>query len=180
MYQACKDGDLEEVKRLIKGVDPIEFRKFNLPIRYAAEYGHLHIVKYVRNIYVHPMDHFYDIIEDASKNGHLHIIKYFMNETRGGSPSYYNYAMKKACRKNHFDIVQYFIDVCGCDVNNIGHKNISKYKYFLFSNLANLSANLSIFSNGSLPRYTQMEILERSFPDFSAHEIFSITRAVYL
>lgn len=83
----------------------------------AAEYGHLHILKYLIesgckiNIYLHN-DYAFGM---AAKNGHLHILEYLISlgDTHGHVNIHAEdeYAFKVALTHSYFDVVEYLINL---------------------------------------------------------------------
>ena len=95
----------------------------------ASKFGHLNIIKTLKNASASKMAIFY-----AAENGHLDIVKYLhFNRSEGCS----KYAIDKACEKNHIDIVK-FLDVNRSEGYSKfaleyaaikGHLNVIKYFY---------------------------------------------------
>ncbi len=135
LFEACKEGNLTEVKSLIKkGADihnnedwvfrnacfkgDLEVVKFlvdqgadihtqdDFAICWASKNGHLEIVKIL-------VDQGADIhtrddfpITYASKNGHLEIVKFLVENSTDNYDDYY-YAIEYASFNNHWNVVRY-------------------------------------------------------------------------
>lgn len=84
----------------------------DMAMRYACEYGHKHIVKYIHK------KHYGDIhikedwcIRKAAQNNHLHIIKY-LHKHGCNICRFNNYVLLHACKYGYLDIVKYVIHIC--------------------------------------------------------------------
>src|SRR6056297_1918900 len=88
----CKEGNLDEVKRLVpqNQLSPLYKKEWTstkkLAIKIASRDGYLELLKYLVSIGCDPYqrcpdwkgDH-NDLIEEASKNGHLDVVKYLVS-----------------------------------------------------------------------------------------------------
>ena len=121
-----------------KGYNPEEFfiiysknfgNIYNAAMVWAAEGGHLKIVKYL--IDEKGATHVNDALEWAAKKGHLDIVKYLIDE-KGADD--FNWALEDAAHGGHLDIVQLMIEKGASKFNNAminaaegGYLDIVKY-----------------------------------------------------
>src|SRR6187399_1748927 len=82
-------------------------------IDWAAENGHLEVVKYLHEIGKECTD---DAIDRASKGGHLEIVKY-LHEVVGANCT--TKAMEWAAEDGHLDIVKYLHEAVGAKCNSV-------------------------------------------------------------
>jgi len=165
LFEACRNGDLERVKRLVEsGFDPKA--NDNLPIQWASAKGHLEVVKYLVGLGCDPKTHNNWAIQSASENGHLEVVKYLVS--LGCDPQADdNRTIKWASYYGHLEVVKYLLEM-GCD-----HKTVKKdLKYDVLCEVKN---NLNIWLSKKITnKWLKMEILKLMVPYFTEWEIMTI------
>lgn len=125
LIQASKDGDLETVKKFIKkGADV--HANYELALRWAAENGHLDVVKYL--IEEHGADiqacedeeDCEDVFNSAVRGKHIEIVKYLVKKHKDAIRKFVVNAILNAVEIEEFDIVKYLITEGGADVSDYG------------------------------------------------------------
>lgn len=105
LYDACKGGDLLEVKRLVKGGhDPTAGK--DLLLRAASHYGHLGIVKYLVSVGANISADGDVPVALAAITGRLEIVKYLVSHGAIVS-GHDNYAIRYAHIDGHPNVVKY-------------------------------------------------------------------------
>ena len=107
LIDACKDGDLKQVKELIeKGVNVHTYDDYAL--MYASQYGHLDLVKYLieQGADINARNDF--ALRYASQYGHLDVVKYLIEQGA------YIHAIEDATLRvaiihGHLNIVKYLL-----------------------------------------------------------------------
>jgi len=105
---ACKNGQLEAVKRLVDSGADIHFDD-DCALRFACNYGHLEVAKFLLD---HSADlHSYDdcALEWACENGHLEVVKLLLDRgadihARKDAPFY------GALRNNNYKVIKLLLD----------------------------------------------------------------------
>jgi len=95
---AARQGNLEMVKYCVAKKCPIS----TWACAYAAENGHLEVLKYLREEVKAPWD--WSTAVGAARNGHLHILEYLVERKYG---KYDVSACMLAARHGHFDCLKY-------------------------------------------------------------------------
>jgi ankyrin repeat protein len=147
LLDACKSGDLEEVKRLVDlGADiraacsPNGEMRDNCAVRYASKNGHLKVVEYLVSGET-SISPFGEICDDwgvigASENGYLDVVKYLVS--LGASiRARDNWAVRYASKNGHLKVVEYLVsagaNIKACDdwairyASENGHLDVVKY-----------------------------------------------------
>ncbi len=122
IHEAAKNGDLDEIKRLLKENPALLNEQDNegrTPLHTAAECGHLNIVRYLVDEEKVPVNekngYGYGVtpLHCAVENGHLAIVSYFVGEkgvscdessAEGFTP------LRTAIQRGHLTIVRYLVD----------------------------------------------------------------------
>jgi len=104
LYEAIKNDDLESVKILLQ-------RGFynDYPLRKAARYGHLEVVKYLleQGADLH-VDNDYPL-RKAARYGHLEVVKYLLEQ--GADLHVDNdYPLRYAAENGHLEVVKYLLE----------------------------------------------------------------------
>lgn len=100
--EACYDGDLDSVKRLLPTVN----RKSFDPIIYAGESGNVELVKYLVDAGF-KIDN-YHMARSVAKEGNLELVKYIISI----SPYFSRIreeALNSACQRGHLHIIKYLV-----------------------------------------------------------------------
>ncbi|KAF5645873.1 heterokaryon incompatibility protein het-E-1 [Fusarium tjaetaba] len=109
LVEACKAGDLDEVKRFHQGGADLEGPRENLvtPLYAAAEAGHGPVCKYLVDNGVRPLFQTYDKrstrnpISGVIKGSHLEILEFFLHSGNGPDDSQLAKAIAQAIHANH-------------------------------------------------------------------------------
>ena len=134
-FQASKDGDLENVKKMIRNGVNVHFF-VEEPLCFAAQNGHLEVVKYLISNGAH--HHTNHALRWAAFYGHLEVVKYLVskeNDIHADDEK----TLRLAAYNGRLDIVKYLVEECGADVHayyddgalrwavNNGHLDVVKY-----------------------------------------------------
>jgi len=101
LMDAAKAGDLEQVKLLISETGDIKYA-----LEWAANNGHLEVVKYLvlNGADIHARNN--GAIEWAAYNGHLEIVKYLVLE---GANIRTSYALDNAVIRGNIEVVKFLV-----------------------------------------------------------------------
>ena len=105
LYRPAKEGDLNEIKRLIKKsvIESNNYFNWNNGMHGAAEGGHMNIVKLMIK---KGASNWNKGMYGAAEGGHIDIIQFFIDK---GADDW-NWSMQGADCFGHIDIVEFFID----------------------------------------------------------------------
>ena len=98
IYMAASQGNLEMVKYCVANECPIDA----FACEYAAENGHLEVLKYLREEVKAPWD--WGTATRAAENGHLHILEYLVERKYD---EYDEFACQWAAMNGHLDCLKY-------------------------------------------------------------------------
>ena len=104
---ACRNGDVEEVRRLLADprVDPGYSN--NEAIREACARGHVEVVRLLlADRRVDPTDYYNDTMRLACENGHADVVRLLLIDSRADPGDNDNSAVRQACSRGHVDVVR--------------------------------------------------------------------------
>ena len=115
LFEACKTGRIETVKRLIEeeGVDPSAHN--NDAVIWAAWNGHIKVVKYLCSLPIEKgvdpsaMDNL--AVRGAAQDGHLDVVKYLCSLSSVDPSAWDNDAVSHAAGKGYLEIVKYLCEL---------------------------------------------------------------------
>ena len=117
LIQASRDGDLSQVKKLIKNGADVHTDDDH-PLRCAAEGGHLEVVKYLVEeceANVHARDE--RALCDAAWGGHLEVVKYLVEECEANVHARDDRPLHSTTYLGQLGVVKYLVEECGADVH---------------------------------------------------------------
>jgi ankyrin repeat protein len=125
LKDACKQGDLDNVKYLLTSPDLVQHAQINIepddwgaPLTIACENGHLHIVKYLltsQELKKHANIKGEDgrALSEACVEGHLDVVKYLLAspdlKEHAEINKFSSIALKHAAYNGHLEIVKYLL-----------------------------------------------------------------------
>ena len=106
LIEACKEGNIERVKELLKqGVDPTA--DDNLAIIYASFFGHTDVVEaLLQDGRADPTTENNYPIGIASAQGYTSIVSFLLQDGRADPAVDVNYAIRRASYNGHTDVVK--------------------------------------------------------------------------
>ena len=133
IYAAAGQGNLEMVKYCVANKCPIDWRA----CAYAAENGHLEVLKCLREEAKAPWD--FSTAEWAAENGHLHILEYLVERKYD---EYNERACMHAAKYGHLDCLKYLHETAKAPWN---------YKAVRFANKKNHSECVQYLLDNNCP-----------------------------
>ena len=110
MVEAAKAGDLDAVKRCVKGGADITFDDCSA-LRTATFEGHLDIIKYFvedKGLDIHFRNEY--VLNYAAERGHMDIVRYCIEE-HGCSPNRgQESALNRACKHKNYELMTYLLE----------------------------------------------------------------------
>jgi ankyrin repeat protein len=124
LFDACRNGDIEMVKLLIKDENDFKSRKYDNALIWAASNGHFEVVKYLveKGADIHAKDD--QPLQYACVFGHFKIAKYLVEKgahIHAGN----DYGFRRACHHGHFQVSRFLIEK-GCNISLIPEKDRNK------------------------------------------------------
>lgn len=107
LRQACRNGDLDVVRQLLRRNDVDPACQNNLPLRLACRYGHECIVKALlqKSQSVDPSSRNNEAIRLASSAGHYRIVRHLLDLGRVSPDALESQSLVLACINGHVDVV---------------------------------------------------------------------------
>ena len=115
LFKAIYSGDLEKLKQLCHAGTDIH--RCNEAVRWASEYGHLGMVKYLVSLGADIRSCNNEAVQLASEYGHIEVVKYLWEEACADIRSDNDYAVRRASANGHYEVVKYLCEA-GADIRS--------------------------------------------------------------
>jgi ankyrin repeat protein len=116
--ESCRAGDLNKVMKYVReGSEPTSTQN-NLAVRYASQYGHLEVVKFLVTLpNVDPTANNNFAFQAASAKGHLEVVKFLVGLPNVDAVANDNCAVQMASKYGHLEVVKFLVSLPNVDAS---------------------------------------------------------------